>query len=373
MSFVLRTQPDVRLAKLAGEGSKPAFEELVRRHRSALVGFAARFTSPDRADDVVQDAVLKAYFALARGDSVDSPRSWLFQIVRNTALNEIRGHRSFEHLDENYDGVEQPPEAAERRRQLASMVSALGELPDAQRTAIVQRELEGRGHREIATKLGLTEGAVRQLIYRARDTLRTAAGALIPIHALRMLAISGNAEPLAGGAAGAGIGATAAKIGVGAVLATGAVVGGTEIEPVLEPAVDSPAVAAAAPASKAASGKANKETQSDARRDSGSRADRRRPTPERDHRSDPRHRPPPDHGGDGHHGGGDRGPGDGHHGAGDATQPGAGGGHHPGGGDQQYSGATGTQASQPPPSGDQTAQPTVDPSQPAPTAPAPTP
>jgi RNA polymerase sigma factor (sigma-70 family) len=244
---LLRTQPDERLAVLAGEGSKPAFEEIVRRHRGALVGFAAKIAPSARADDVVQESMVKAYLALQRGDRPDAPKAWLFRIVRNTALNERRDWREFDHLDENYDGVEQPPQAAERRSELRNLVAALGALPESQRTAIVQRELEGRGHDEIAASLGTSPGAVRQLIFRARETLRTGMGALIPIQVLRMVLASGSAEPVVAGATGAGIGLTAAKVGIGAVLATGVVAAGVHVESSAKNGKDAGEVVMAAP------------------------------------------------------------------------------------------------------------------------------
>ena len=227
---LLRTQPDDRLADLAGEGSKAAFEELVRRYRAPLVGFAAKIAPSARADDVVQESMVKAYLALQRGDQPESPKAWLYRIVRNTALNERRDWREFEHLDENYDGVEQPPQAAERRSEMRRLVTALGALPESQRAAIVQRELEGRGHDEIAASLGTTPGAVRQLIFRARETLRTGMGALVPVQLLRMVLASGSAEPVVAGATGAGIGMTAIKVGFGAALATGVVAAGVGVD-----------------------------------------------------------------------------------------------------------------------------------------------
>jgi RNA polymerase sigma factor (sigma-70 family) len=225
---LLRTQPDERLAKLAGEGSKQAFDEIVRRHRGVLVTYAGRIAPPDRADDVVQEAMVKAFLALRRGDRPELPKAWLFKIVRNTALNDHRDWRRHEHLDENYDGVVQPPEAAERRRELKALVLALRELPEAQRQAIVQRELEGKGHDEIASAMSISPGAVRQLIFRARGTLRAGVGALIPMQLLRWVALAG-ADPATPVAAGAGIGLGAAKVGLGAVLATGAVVVGAQV------------------------------------------------------------------------------------------------------------------------------------------------
>ena len=225
---LLRIQSDERLATLAGEGSQQAFDEMAKRHRTALVAYAGRIAPPDRADDVVQDSMVKAFLALRRGDRPELPKAWLFKIVRNTALNDQRDWKQFEHLDENYDGVEQPPEAAERRRQLKQLVVALSDLPEAQRKAIVQRELEGRGHDEIARELSVSPGAVRQLIFRARGTLRAGLGALVPMQLLRWVAMAG-ADPAAPVAAGAGIGVGAAKVGLGAVLATGAVVVGAQV------------------------------------------------------------------------------------------------------------------------------------------------
>jgi RNA polymerase sigma factor (sigma-70 family) len=223
---LLRTQPDSRLAQLAGEGSETAFEEIVRRYRSGLVAFAAGIASCDSADDVVQDSMVKAHAALLRGDRPDAPRAWLFRIVRNTALNERRDHRVHEHLDDNYDGVEQPPEAAERRRQLRDLLVAISELPGAQREALVQRELEGKGHDEIAADLDVSPGAVRQLIFRARSALRAGIGVLVPMQLLRAAVLSGATEQASSGAATTGAG-MAVKLGIGTVLTTGALFAGT--------------------------------------------------------------------------------------------------------------------------------------------------
>jgi RNA polymerase sigma factor (sigma-70 family) len=222
---LLRTQPDGRLAELAGNGSEAAFEEIVRRYRSGLVAFAGRISSRDSADDVVQDSMVKAHSALLRGDRPEAPRAWLFKIVRNTALNDRRDQRVHEHLDESYDGVPQPPEVAERRHQLRGLVAAMRELPRAQREALVQRELEGKGHEQIAASLDLSPGAVRQLIFRARSALRAGIGALLPMQLLRAAVLSGATEQAGPGAAtGAGV---AAKLGIGALITTGALFAGT--------------------------------------------------------------------------------------------------------------------------------------------------
>src|SRR4051812_32718275 len=222
---LLRTQPDERLAAMTQDGGRAAFDEIVRRHRPSLTAFAASLAPPSRAEDVVQESLTKAYVALQEGSQPDLLRAWLFRIVRNTAIDEQRGLRHHEELDENYDGVEQPPQALDRREQIAGLVAAIQDLPIAQRRAIVKRELEGRGHEEIGRALKLSPGSVRQLIYRARHSLREAAGAIIPAVVIRAACMPGAGEAVGGlGAAGA------LKLGLAAVVATGTIVAGTAID-----------------------------------------------------------------------------------------------------------------------------------------------
>jgi RNA polymerase sigma factor (sigma-70 family) len=222
---LLRTQPDERLVAMAREDDGAAFDELARRHRPALTAFAGAVAPSSRAEDVVQDSLLKAYLALRGGAEPELLRAWLFRIVRNTAIDEQRGVRPYEQLDENYDGVEQPPQALERREELATLVAAIQDLPTAQRRAIVQRELEGKGHEEIGQAMQLSLGSVRQLIYRARHSLREAAGAIIPAAVVRAACMPGAGEAVGGlGAAGA------LKLGLAAVVATGTIVAGASID-----------------------------------------------------------------------------------------------------------------------------------------------
>ena len=222
---VLRTQPDERLVATAREGNTAAFDELVRRHRPALTAYAGSLSPSSRAEDVVQDSLLKAYLALQQGADPELLRAWLFRIVRNTAIDAQRGVRHHEQLDENYDGVEQPPQALARREQIGALTLAIQDLPAAQREAIVQRELEGRGHEEIAEAMSLSPGSVRQLIYRARHTLREAAGTLLPAAVLRVATTPGAGEAVGGAGA-----AVALKLGLAAIVATGTIVAGTAID-----------------------------------------------------------------------------------------------------------------------------------------------
>ncbi len=218
----LAAQSDERLVKLLREGHDAAFDEIVGRYQAPLVSFAAAFIPYHRAEDVVQASLLKAHKALLADDRAVALRAWLFTIVRNGALNAIRDEPDWQELDPTYDGVPQPPAIAEQNEELQRLVVAICALPEAQRRALVGRELEGEGHAELATELGTTATAVRGLIFRARTALRDSLGALIPLPVIRMLLSQGSAAGTGAGAgagAGAGLGLGAVGLGGGAKLA----------------------------------------------------------------------------------------------------------------------------------------------------------
>jgi RNA polymerase sigma factor (sigma-70 family) len=244
----LRTQPDRRLVKLVREGYEGAFEEIVRRYRKPLDRFAAGFVG-NRSEDVTQDAFSKALLALRGSEKEIELRPWLYRIVRNTALNDLRdGPPPTAELGE---GTLTGPSAAveaERRAEIAELIERLQALPEPQRAAIVMRELEGLSHEEIAAGLGVSGGAARQAIHRARTTLRDGFGLLVPLPLLRLLfdqgvdaaaggAAAGGAAAAAGAAAGGGgtalggIGAVGAlKVGLATAVLAGSVGAGVAVE-----------------------------------------------------------------------------------------------------------------------------------------------
>lgn len=214
----LRTQPDRRLVTLVREGYETAFEEIVRRYGKALTRYAAAIVG-SRGEDVTQDAFSKALLALRRDDAEIELRPWLFRIVRNTALNDLRDSPPTpELLAEAIAGGKSPAEELERREELADLMRRLHSLPESQRAAIVMRELEGLSHEEIAAALGLSDGAARQAIYRARQALRDGFGMLLPLPLLRLLGDHGGDMA----AAGAGMGAGGTAMAGGAIGGAGA-------------------------------------------------------------------------------------------------------------------------------------------------------
>ena len=256
----LRTQSDRRLVRLVREGYETAFEEIVRRYGAPLRRYAAAIVGGD-ADDVTQDSFAKALQALRCDDEAEIElRPWLYRIVRNTALNDLRDRpRQAEELAEAIASGRSAAEEAEQREELTELMTRLQALPEPQRAAIVMRELEGLSHDEIAAALGVTGGAARQAIHRARTALRNAAGALLPLPLLRLLidhgaeagvAIGAGGATAAAGATAAGAGGgTALKAGLATALIAGSVGTGVALEKDRQQVETSgPPAAAAAPA-----------------------------------------------------------------------------------------------------------------------------
>lgn len=229
---VLRSQTDERLVDLVRAGNDRAFEAIVHRYRRPLLRYCGRFLAAARAEDVLQQTFLNAYRALKADERPIELRPWLYRIAHNAALNALRAAApSGEELDEEIDGVERPDQAFERREKLAEVVAAVRALPPRQRDAIVLHELEGRSYDQIAAELHVSGGAVRQLLSRARTTLRAGATAIVPEGVLIRLA-SGGGEPVTGRvaeivAAGGGT-AALAKVGTAVVVAGAIAAGASE-------------------------------------------------------------------------------------------------------------------------------------------------
>jgi RNA polymerase sigma factor (sigma-70 family) len=227
---LLGVQSDQRLLELARGGDQRAFETLVRRHLRPLIRYCRSMGFSDsRAEDVLQQALLQSWLALERGCEVHAPRAWLYRTVHNTAINMLRGPQDDHGPLSDHGLVDTSPSAEsdfERRIALRQALSDVAALPQMQRDAILLTAIDGRSHEEIASALGVTHGAVRGLLYRARTTLRDAAAAVIPQPALLWASgLLGRTAPTAGRVAE--ISAPAGNTDVGAALAKGVALAAT--------------------------------------------------------------------------------------------------------------------------------------------------
>lgn len=229
--LLLRTQTDERLAALARLGHQRAFETLVERYRDVLYAYAMRL-SPNRGEDLVQQTFLAALAALQDGTEVRHLRGWLYEILRNLAWRESGSWPAMAELDDTMPAAESAQQVAERQMLAHDTLAEVAQLPARQQDALVQTAIQGRSRTEVAAAMGLSEGAVRQLVHRARTALRTAVTAITPFPLLRWLAggRSGSAAGMSEATIGAGTAASGAgvalKLGVGALVASGVVATG---------------------------------------------------------------------------------------------------------------------------------------------------
>ena len=172
---------DDRLVELVREGRDDAFAELYARYRPALERFARRLLHGTGHDpqDVVQDAFLSACSALRAVDRPIAFKPWLYMIARNRAFDVRRSpheSRTVPHGERALALVPaltgDPERTAGGREELRDLVAAIGRLPDRQRLALVQRELEGRRLEEVVSGLGATVPATKSLLWRARQDVR---------------------------------------------------------------------------------------------------------------------------------------------------------------------------------------------------------
>jgi RNA polymerase sigma factor (sigma-70 family) len=220
----LQTQSDEHLAALARAGHERAFEALVRRYRRPLLAYCRRIGSAGTsAEDTLQQALLQAWSAIRTGVEVRDPKAWLYRIVHNVAISNHRRPVLVPVEVRDTAGANGADFEAEQRMAAREALAGLAALPDLQREVMVGTAVDGMSHEELASALGLSSGAVRGLIYRARATLRAAAAAITPGPLISWALRSGSApgsgfyEALAGGGT-AGIGGILVK--GGAIAAT---------------------------------------------------------------------------------------------------------------------------------------------------------
>lgn len=159
-------------------GESGAFARLAEPYRAELERFAVRMAGGDAslAEEVMQEALLNAYRSIRAGARPENVRPWLYAIVRNCALNMLRGRRTAVPLSEESHGgcQEAATHELERREWMDWLMGAIGALPPRQRDALVAYAFEGRSHREIAGTMGTSVSAVKTLLHRARRTLEAA-------------------------------------------------------------------------------------------------------------------------------------------------------------------------------------------------------
>ena len=176
---------DAALVRRVQQGDKQAFNLLVTKYQSKIVNLVLRYVrDPDEANDVAQEAFLKAYRALPRFRGDSAFYTWLYRIAVNTAKNYLVAakRRPLEYdLDlqdpEQYDmqarlkDIDSPERVVMKDEVQKTIDEAIEDLPEDLRTAIILREMEGMTYEEIAETMECPVGTVRSRIFRAREAI----------------------------------------------------------------------------------------------------------------------------------------------------------------------------------------------------------
>ena len=179
---------DQQLVERAQRGDKHAFELLVAKYQRRLGRLISRFVRDSaEAEDVTQEAFIKAYRALPAFRGESAFYTWLYRIGINTAKNYLLALGRRAPTSTQYDAEESEefedagllhevstPENELMSKQVVEVVnSSLQQLPDDLRTALTLREIEGLSYEEIAEVMNCPIGTVRSRIFRAREAIAT--------------------------------------------------------------------------------------------------------------------------------------------------------------------------------------------------------
>jgi len=173
---------DAELVERAQSGNSRAFETLLRRHQRSMFGTSLRLLAQDGdAEDAVQEAFIASWRRLPEFRSDAQFSTWLYRIVTNRSLNELRRRKPTQPLEPDADGAETtllmdtrtttPSAHAEQTALIEALQVALAELPEALRVCWILREMEHRSYDDIADIVGVPEPTVRGRIARARVKL----------------------------------------------------------------------------------------------------------------------------------------------------------------------------------------------------------
>jgi RNA polymerase sigma-70 factor (ECF subfamily) len=181
------SNPDTEAALVARlrAGDEDAYETLFRSHAGAMLAVARRFLGDtDAAADAVQEAFVSAFRAMPSFEGTARLGTWLHRITVNACLMALRGRRRSRlvPLGEHAAPIATQDQDPLSRTETAAWVRAgIAQLPDAYRTVIRLRDLDGLGTHETARRLGTSVEVVKTRLHRARQALRSLLAPRLPV------------------------------------------------------------------------------------------------------------------------------------------------------------------------------------------------
>jgi RNA polymerase sigma factor (sigma-70 family) len=169
---LLRLRSDEQLVAAFRAGNEEAFQVIFDRYRQRLFAYTRQMLSGSRqdAEDALQDVFLRAYAALRANDRPVSLRAWLYRVAHNRCIDQLRRPTPAQAdvFDLSRSPLRDPIEESQRREDLRRLVEDVQRLPEAQRSALLMREMDGLSYQELADALDVTVPAIKSLLVRAR-------------------------------------------------------------------------------------------------------------------------------------------------------------------------------------------------------------
>ncbi|MEI6447796.1 MAG: RNA polymerase sigma factor [Actinomycetes bacterium] len=174
-SPLLKLQADERLVAMTRRGDQAAFEVLVSRYQSRLLGFCRNMLgSREDAEDVLQEVFAAAYTAMLADNRPIMVKPWLYRIARNRSLNHMRRARpvGVDSMDIHVSEFGMSTaDRVHRKDEFLGIMQDIAVLPETQRTALMLREMDGLSYDQIADVMETTVPSVKSLLVRARVAL----------------------------------------------------------------------------------------------------------------------------------------------------------------------------------------------------------
>jgi RNA polymerase sigma factor (sigma-70 family) len=170
-------ETDAVLVRSAARGDMQAFEALYRRYAGRVHGVIMRLVGGQgvRAEDLTQEAFVRAWQALPKFRFESAFSTWLHRLAVNTALMELRSRRAQPRFDDDEDALEDLgmlDSAGQGTALSMDLERAVATLPPRARAVLVLYDVEGWKHEEIAAELGMAIGSSKAQLHRARQLLR---------------------------------------------------------------------------------------------------------------------------------------------------------------------------------------------------------
>lgn len=178
-------ETDAEIVQLVLDGDKDSYARLVDAYSARIINYLARMTGNRyEAEELAQEAFVRAYFALPSFNPAFKFSSWLYKIATNLCINHLKTRRRWVHMDDYQDEQGQstwllpdtrthsnPVKVLSQHELKAQIEQAIGQLPQAYRAVIVLRHVHGLSYQEIAEITELPIGTVKSRLGRGRSRL----------------------------------------------------------------------------------------------------------------------------------------------------------------------------------------------------------